>query len=116
MNIVVSDEEDNYGGHEITNLDNGKTTTLPHGSGINAQWVIEDKGDKYICHNGYDTMDEAGYYDMWIDFTLTIPKKNPQDYRLQFHTDYLGWYRIYKYALRDYLEYIFTDMVLDLED
>lgn len=116
MKIKISDREDGYGTRILINLDNGKAVSLPHGSGINGSWVIEEKRGKYYCYNGYDTMDDAGYYDMWIDFYLVIPKNHAEDWDLRFTTSPHGYYRIRKYALREYLEHVFVDMFLDLGD
>ena len=81
---------------------------LPHGSGIDSDWYFEEKENKIIASCSYHCMDDVGYYDGWVDFSLTIPKNNPENFKLTFHTDYNGWNRIYKYMLRDYLEDIFA--------
>ena len=77
---------------------------LPHGSGINGDWSFEDKGDHIVACNCYDCMNEAGFYVAYIDFSLTIPKDSPRDFKLHFHTDSRGWYWIRAIMLRDYLE------------
>jgi len=48
---------------------------LPSGSGIDSGCVIDlDKstGEKIIINSAYHAMDEVGYYDGWINFTVTI--------------------------------------------
>ena len=76
---------------------------LPSGSGINCKWDIMDKGKYFKCLNAFHCMDEHGYYDGWVDFSVIIPKNKPLDFKLHFHGDYAqGKNR--KYMLRDYLE------------
>jgi hypothetical protein len=108
MNLKIRDEENGYGTREIVDRDTGKQTSLPHGSGIDATWEVERTKNHIICRNSYHCMDEYGYYDGWIDFSLKIPKKNPEDFDLHFHTDSAGWYRVGKYMLRQYLEDLFA--------
>jgi hypothetical protein len=46
---------------------------LPHGSGIDNNWVIEHQGDMlFECYNSYHAMDGNGFYCGWIDFTVTF--------------------------------------------
>ena len=76
---------------------------LPRGSGIDSEWNIEDKGKYLKCENSYHYMDEYGYYDGWIDFSVIIPKKEIDKFRVHLHTNHNGWYRAYKCMLLDYL-------------
>lgn len=56
---------------------------LPHGSGIDGTWLsyIDFKRNgrykftmnKLVCTNSIHCMNENGYYNGWIPFTLTIP-------------------------------------------
>lgn len=48
---------------------------LPHGSGINGKWYVDytkTHGNKITLTNTYDTMNENGYYDTVVNFSLTI--------------------------------------------
>jgi len=87
---------------------------LPHGSGIDCKWQIEDKGKYFKCVNAYHCMNENGYYDGYADFTLIIPKKNPIDFKLHFNGKH-SQYKNERYLLRDYLEdtfhYAISEMV-----
>ena len=79
---------------------------LPHGSGIDADWTIEYRGNYIIARNSYHCMDENGMYDGWQDFSIVIEKdeykgKYQNNIRLHFHN---GHYKADKYMLRDYLE------------
>jgi hypothetical protein len=80
--------------------------TLPHGSGINYDWVVEYKHRKLYCHNKFDTMDEHGYYDSVVPFTLVIDLDSPMEFALKFHGKCHYW--VNKYMLRDYLEELFS--------
>ena len=86
---------------------------LPHGSGINGYWSVEEHDTYWTCRNSYDTMNEGGYYDYTVHFSLVIPKRNPQDFRLHFH----GYqYPVQKYNLRDYLEFEFAQAIDEIFD
>ena len=79
---------------------------LPHGSGIDGTWNIEDKGSYIKAVNFFHCMDEHGYYDGYADFSLTIPKKCLTDFKMHFHGP-TSQYLNRKYMLRDYLEETF---------
>lgn len=79
---------------------------LSHGSGINADWYVEDKGTYFRASNSFQCMNDMGFYVGWQDFSLIIPKKKPRDFKLHFHG---SQYLARRYMLRDYLEDIFDD-------
>ena len=87
---------------------------LPHGSGINGEWQIEEKKDKFLAINYYETMDEWGFYDGIANFTLVIPKLNPNDFLLHFNGSH-SQYQNRKYLLREYLEDIFAYALSQVE-
>jgi hypothetical protein len=83
---------------------------LPHGSGINYQWKIRDKGTYYRIENGYDLIDENGYDDCVLPFYINVPKDDPTSFRLHFfaltnHRKYMAK----KHEIRDYLEAMFYE-------
>ncbi len=94
---------------------------LPHGSGINSDWNIKDKGQYFKCENSFHCMDDFGYYVGYSDFSIIIDKKLelinsgfPKERqfwsinsRLHFHGQSSKNLNN-KYMLRDYLEDIFT--------
>ena len=86
MNLKIIEEKNNYLTLDIINLDNNKKGMLPHGSGIDSDYTIEENKDKtkYIIYNSFHYMDEYGYYRGWIDFKLTVPKQKPIDFKLTF--------------------------------
>ena len=84
---------------------------LPHGSGINGDWHIEEQTDKYIACNVYEPMNEAGFYDGVAHFTLIIPKDETVNFVLHFNgrqSQYLNQ----KHLLRDYLEDTFASCLM----
>lgn len=74
---------------------------LPHGSGIDGDWTIEEKGNKIYAYNSYHCMDEYGGYCGWQDFYIVMTKNNPKNFKLHFQGNQ---YLAQKYMLRDYLE------------
>ena len=76
---------------------------LPHGSGFNGDWYIEEGKDKFVASNFYQVMNETGFYVGSADFKLHIPKASIIDFKLHFtgkDAQYLNRY----YCLRVYLE------------
>ena len=55
---------------------------LPHGSGIDGTWYIEDKGRYFHASCSYHMMDDAGYYVEWYDFYVKVPKDQPQKFNV----------------------------------
>jgi hypothetical protein len=80
---------------------------LSQGSGINGSWIIWEKSGYWKCENTYYPIHEHGYYDSFADFTLVIPKKDPEQFRLHFIGRKSQCIN-YKYGLREYLEDIFA--------
>ena len=83
---------------------------LSHGSGINGDWYISETkdGKKIRCANLFEAYTEHGFIDGDAYFTLTIPKDNPDNFKLEFNgrkSQYLNQ----KYMLRDYLEDTFSE-------
>lgn len=56
---------------DINYLRNNLLDKLPHGSGINGEWIINYNPNtkKWYAHNCYSAMDENGYYCHYYDFT-----------------------------------------------
>ena len=76
---------------------------LPHGSGINSQWIITDRGSYLKCENSFHAMNDGGYYVGYAYFSVIIPMKDPLSFRLHFHGGYSQYINRF-YGLRDYLE------------
>jgi hypothetical protein len=118
MNLKILEDTNNFLGVDIINLDNNKESSLPHGSGIDATYTIEENKtkDKYIIYNSYHVMNDMGYYICWIDFKLSIPKNKPIDFKLTFpYCNSTGYYWINNIMLRQYLEDIFAGTFNELE-
>tara|TARA_Y100000310_G_scaffold227417_1_gene229674 strand:- start:207 stop:500 length:294 start_codon:yes stop_codon:yes gene_type:complete len=76
---------------------------LPHGSGINGEWRIEERTSDFRTSNFYEPMNEAGFYDGIAHFTIIIPKAKPENFNLHFNGKHSQYYNK-KYQLRDYIE------------
>lgn len=65
---------------------------LPHGSGIDLDWEIEETeaGDAWVASNAYHLMDEAGMYVDWKQFEVWIPRENPLEFELDLDDDDSG--------------------------
>ena len=82
---------------------------LPHGSGINYDYKIEQKGKRIYIRNAWDYMDEYGLYDDIFPFIVCY--ENGRFKYLHFTGCTRNQYRKIKYAdLKDYLEWLFTDI------
>lgn len=75
-----------------------------HGSGIDADWSIEETVSSFRASNSFHVLDEPGFYVGWADFTVIFPKNETMgNFTLQFNgrgAQYLAQ----KFMLRDYLE------------
>lgn len=76
---------------------------LPHGSGIDCDWEIEEKNGKLHCKNSFHCLNNAGYYDDYADFTIILEPASPLDFKLQFNGQ-TAQYKNRRYLLREYLE------------
>ena len=82
---------------------------LPHGSGINFDYEIEQKDKRIYIRNAWDYMDENGFYDDVFPFVVCY--ENGRFKYLHFLGCTRSQYRKIEYAgLRDYLEYVFCDI------
>ena len=82
---------------------------LPHGSGINFDYEIEQKGNKIYIRNAWDYMDENGFYDDVFPFVVCY-ESNKFKY-LHFLGCTRTQYRKIEYdGLRDYLEIMFVEL------
>jgi len=71
LNCIKSNNTD----WQSKNLDKIEETlldALPHGCGIDYDWVFEILPNKIICSNSYHVMNDGGYYDGFIDFVVVI--------------------------------------------
>ena len=84
---------------------------LPHGSGINFDYEIEQKGKgkRIYIRNAWDYMDENGFYDDVFPFVVCF--ENGLFKYLHFVGCTRSQYRkIENAGLRDYLEIMFTEL------
>jgi hypothetical protein len=84
--------------------------TIPHGSGINGNWEIEEKNRKWRFSNFYHGMNEFGFYDGYADFSVTVNPFDSGDFRIMFHNSpprHKSWF----YGLLEYLEDTFAQWI-----
>lgn len=82
-------------------IENYLKSEMPHGSGLDYTWKIDYKkstGNKLVFHMSFHSMDENGYYDGIIDFTVTVTPSLTRDINLSI-TGNFGKHQ----DLRDYL-------------
>lgn len=87
----------------MTELTASLMTVLPHGSGIDGNWHITEQLAYLKAENAYHCLNENGFYTGWADFSVIIPKRNPDGFRLHFHGT-RSHYLARRYGLREYLE------------
>lgn len=98
---------------------------LPHGSGIDCTWEIEQKSGYWKCSNSFHCMNDVGFYVGFADFSLIVRNKpeilnpkNPQysfetvDFNLHFHGNHMRYW-VEKLDLRDYLSELFAQVLDD---
>ena len=82
---------------------------LTHGSGINFDYEIEQKGKRIYIRNAWDYMAESGMYDDIFPFVVCY--ENGRFKYLHFVGCTRTQYRKIEYTgLRDYLETLFNDI------
>ena len=82
---------------------------LPHGSGIDFDYEIEQKGKRIYIRNAWDYMDEYGMYDDVFPFVVCY--ENGCFKYLHFENCSRTQYRKIEHAgLRDYLEIMFIEL------
>lgn len=76
-----------------------------HGSGIDCDWHISESKRNIIMSNSIHCMDDNGYYEGFMDFSILINKKDVNDIKVKFNTN--SFYRR-KYAdgWREYLNFM----------
>ena len=84
---------------------------LPHGSGIDSGIsidLINSTGEKIIIDSSYHAMNDGGYYDRWIDFSITVTPSLIHGISLKI-TGRFGKYQ----DIREYLYDIFDTSLRD---
>ena len=83
---------------------------LPHGSGLDGQWLCDfDKSNqnKIVLMMEYHAMNNDGYYDGWIKFSVSIIPDLISDIKMTI-TGNFGKYQDIKDYLYDTLNYALT--------
>jgi len=90
---------------------------LPDHSGFTVRH-IEEKKDKFVIYMDYHVMNDQGYYVGYIDFSLHIPKGNPEDFKLRVHgrrSHYLVRHYDMRWVLEEALSYDIRDMIEEIK-
>lgn len=87
---------------------------MPHGSGIDGTWYIEEKGRYFHASCSYHMMDDAGYYVGWYDFYVKVPKDQPQKFNItvEGHDEDADWLETY---LTDVISDTMDELVADMK-
>jgi hypothetical protein len=87
---------------------------LSHGSGIDCEWILKlTTPTRVNARNSYHCMNEDGYYDGYVDFTVLFDLANKDYFKITFASDYQSRKRVNQYMLREYLE---DTIAYDLEN
>ena len=87
---------------------------LPHGSGIDCEWALKlTTPTRVNAVNSYHCMDEHGYYDGYVDFTVHFDIADKDVFRITFRSDYQNRKREKQYMLREYLEETISQSLQD---
>ena len=78
-----------------------------HGSGIDYGWSAEETRDNIRMYNAFHLMDEYGGYYAMSKFAITIPKKDPKNFRFNFRDDSSRYYGK-KHDIDDYITEMFS--------
>ena len=77
---------------------------LPSGSGIDYNWELEEHGKYIYAKNAYHFMNEYGFYDGVLPFTIKFYSDDMTKFDLHFHVNGAGRYRVNKGGVREYIE------------
>jgi len=80
-------------------------SALPHGSGFDVDWTVEDRPqkDEWVASGSFHVMNEDGYYVGWVDLDVYIPKTDPTEFRLVVRGE-RSHQLVRRFMLRDYFE------------
>jgi len=96
-------------GHKMSTLTNLYIANLlPHGSGFNGDWEVKLTKDRVTCYNTYDHMDENGFYDAYLPFSVTFKPNGYIGIRFLGLTNQ-GRYFVEMDGLRQYFEDVFAE-------
>ncbi len=89
---------------------------LSHGSGINDKWHYKRHKENYECDNVYEHMNENGFYDRAISFSVKIPDKDPMAFKIIIHGSSSDRKFAEKDELKPYLEDLIADSITPISD
>ena len=88
-------------------IDDIMKNIFPHGSGVDNGCTFsyeKSLNNRLIINSGYHCMDEHGYYDRWVDFTVTLTPDLEFNYTLNIR----GSFDKYRH-IKEYLYHLFHD-------
>lgn len=93
---------------------------MPSGSGFDSVYQVYEQKKNYKILSSYHVMNENGYYDGWIDFTIYLWKNIPSNRNKDITIEITGKYSNYladKYFAREYIkETIYTTIIERMND
>ena len=111
-----------FGVREVSNLPAWASELpdiLPHGSGIDGDWVIEGHAHHITCRNSFHCMSDCGMYEGWQNFSIILKKgimktHNGQEVYTNVNVHFHGsQYLAQKHMLREYLGDTFSSELSD---
>jgi hypothetical protein len=78
-----------------------------HGSGVDYDWSAAESKDNIRMYNAFHLMDEYGGYYATSGFVITIPKKNPREFKFNYRDDQSRYYGN-KHMIDDYIRETFA--------
>ena len=88
--------------------------SLPHGSGIDGKTEFnfnKSRENKLIIDSSYHCMDQNGYYDGWIDFSIIITPSLLFDINIVITGKFRKKYESVKEYLEETFQYSLTEII-----
>lgn len=85
---------------------------LPHGSGLDSEARLDytrSHGELIVIYQGFHAMDQDGFYDRWINFTITITASLMFGFNLKIVGDFGKYQDVKDYLYDIYSEYLTTE-------
>lgn len=106
--------------NDINDKENFIKSIVPSGSGFDTIYNVYEQKKNFKIVSSYHVMNENGYYDGWIDFTIYLWKNIPSNRNKDITIEITGKYSNYladKYFAREYIkETIYTTIIERMND
>ncbi|TAL62116.1 MAG: hypothetical protein EPN88_13945 [Bacteroidetes bacterium] len=90
---------------EIEKNIDGYLNKLSHGSGIDGRYRTELKNDKVIIYQEFHVMNDNGFYEGWINYSVTISSSLEMDFELLIKGNFGRKYQ----DIKEYLHEIYYE-------